>query len=147
MDTFSDFIGLLIVILVLLIPLVRRILEKKSGEKEEQEHSQAETQVVSSPSKKKAKKFIPQPSIPSPSSQKGFHYKLESYQQSSAIEQRHIETHIDPHFEELIKENGVKVERKRPNSRLETILEGKSPSQKMVIFQEILNKPRSFTHD
>ena len=150
----EEIVGLLVIILVLFFPLIRRIFKGKKPQKripeeryvtryeaeEEEEPWELQEDLV----KPKPKPKPPRSSVPRRSVGKNFEFRsrLESFKRVSKIEQRHLETRIIPGFKESVVSEPMapRVAKKKPTqaTSLDKLLEGRSSYQKMVIMHEIL---------
>ena len=153
MKFLNEFIGFLIVLLIIFAPMLRRLFSKKAvaqiREKPVQEAEYRE--------KRKEAKKSTQPIREKKEARKGvhenfqFHNKMEEYRQKTSFDQYLLESRVKPSYNKEIVSKDLLVtphtKRMIRHPHLHFFLRKNfTDYQKMVIFHEILSKPKSLRH-
>jgi|GEM_PF-3573744 len=147
MDWFSDVLGFLVILLVLFVPLLRKLFidvkRVKEKEKERQKGkppARRPPQTLALPQEAKREHHTTSRVV-----KKDFEYhsEIEEREKLGTLDERHLESQIAPEFREKItSEAFVREQKKVRRKKSLRVPFADDPLKSMVIYSEILKKPK-----
>ncbi len=153
MEWFNELIGFLIILLVFLVPLIRKVMlarkqKRPSLEIEEEQEEEYEVEYEEEVATYTSKPPASTPYVTKRLVKKDleFHTDLESRELESVIEARHLESKVAPKFKERIVSQAfilAPTEEKKKGARtIVSITRRYTTLQTMVVLSEILGRPK-----
>lgn len=161
MDSFDDYVGLVIVLLFFLLPVLRAVVLKKRKKQEpppqkvkpyfEEEPYYEEEEVYAPPPPVIMQQASSLTQFPAKSRRTvkkdfEFHSNLESREFSSEITDRHLETNVGSNFRKRIVSQSFILEKKKQRGQrlapLEHLSLRYSSAHSLVVFTEVMGRPK-----